>query len=92
MTRNRWWRRGILKISSLVGPLYGGIVLDIIGLNQQALPGEVPEPVLNGLMIATLLVVIPALLIALLIARRITISKDDVEMIQAALRERHASA
>ena len=80
-----------LTISTLVGPLYGGVVLDVIGLNKQDLPGEVAEPVLAGLMIAMLIVVIPALMVSLWFARKINISRDEVETIQAALRERQAT-
>ncbi|GHD19059.1 MFS transporter [Halioglobus japonicus] len=73
------------KVSSLVGPLYGGIVLDVIGLNQQDLPGNVAEPVLAGLMISVLLVVIPTLLIALFYAYKISFSREQVDAIQADL-------
>ncbi len=69
----------------------GGVVLDVIGLNKQDLPGEVAEPVLAGLMIAMLIVVIPALMISLWFARKVNISRDEVETIQAALRERQAT-
>jgi GPH family glycoside/pentoside/hexuronide:cation symporter len=80
-----------LKIATLFGPLYGGIVLDVIGLNQQDLPGEVPEPVLAGLLYAVLLIVIPTLIVALRFAYMIDISRDEVENIQATLIERRAS-
>jgi GPH family glycoside/pentoside/hexuronide:cation symporter len=77
-----------LKIATLVGPLYGGVVLDVIGLDKQALPGEVPEPVLAGLMWAVLLIVIPAQVVALRYAYRINISRDEVERVQARLKAR----
>ena len=79
------------KISSLAGPLYGGIVLDVIGLNKQDLPGEVAQPVLTGLMWAVLVVAIPTLLIALYYAYKIKFSKEQVDVIQATLRDRQAA-
>ena len=68
-----------------MGPLYGGIVLDVIGLNQQDLPGNVAEPVLAGLMISVLLVVIPTLLLALFYTYKISFSREQVDAIQADL-------
>ena len=81
----------VLKISSLVGPLYGGIVLDVIGLKRHDLPGEIAEPVLAGLMYAVLLIVIPTLIIALRYAYKFEFSKEDMEGIQHSLRERQGS-
>ncbi len=78
----------IAKLSSLVGPLYGGFVLDVIGLNQQDLPGQVAEPVLAGLMYAVMLIAVPTLAIALFYAYKIQFSKEQVDDIQATLRER----
>jgi len=80
------------KMSSLVGPLYGGIVLDVIGLNEQDLPGEVAQPVLAGLMWAVLLVGIPTMLIALYFTYKIEFSKQQVDDIQARLRDQQASS
>ena len=79
------------KMSSLVGPLYGGIVLDVIGLNQQDLPGQVAQPVLHGLIYAVLLIAIPTLLLALRYAYKIDFDKAQVEDIQASLRDRRAA-
>ncbi len=78
----------IAKASSLIGPLYGGIVLDVIGLHQQDLPGQVAQPVLTGLMYAVLLIAIPSLVISLYYAYKIQLSKEQVDDIQATLRER----
>ena len=78
----------ISKMASLVGPLYGGIVLDVIGLNQKALPGQVAQPVLEGLMYGSLLITVPTLFIALYFAYRIDFNKEQVDAIQLHLRER----
>ncbi|MEH6515196.1 MAG: MFS transporter [Halioglobus sp.] len=76
------------KLASLFGPLYGGIALDVIGLNRQDLPGEVAQPVLAGLMYAVMLAGIPALLIALRYAYKIQFSQEQFDDIQATLRDR----
>ena len=67
-------------------------MLDVIGLDSQALPGEVAEPVLANLLYAVLLIVVPTLVIALRYSYRIDISKEDIERIQASLLEKKASA
>jgi GPH family glycoside/pentoside/hexuronide:cation symporter len=79
----------VAKLSSLVGPLYGGFVLDVIGLNQQDLPGQVAEPVLAGLMYAVMLIAIPTLAVALFYAYKIQFSKELVADIQSSLRARN---
>ncbi|MFT6286419.1 MAG: GPH family glycoside/pentoside/hexuronide:cation symporter [Alcanivorax sp.] len=76
------------KMASLVGPLYGGIALDVIGLNRQDLPGEVAQPVLAGLMYSVMLIGVPALLIALRYAYKLQFSKEQFDDIQATLRDR----
>ena len=81
----------ISKMSILVGPLYGGIVLDAVGLNQQDLPGDVAQPVLAGLMYGVLLIALPTLVAALVLAYRIEISKQQMDDIQASLRGRRAA-
>jgi GPH family glycoside/pentoside/hexuronide:cation symporter len=81
-----------LKMATLVGPLYGGIALDVIGLDKQALPGDVAEPVLAGLLYAVLLIVIPTLIVALRYSYLIDISRDDIARVQAQLLERKAPA
>jgi GPH family glycoside/pentoside/hexuronide:cation symporter len=81
----------VLKISSLVGPLYGGIVLDVIGLRRNDLPGEVADPLLAGLMYALLLITIPTLIVALRYAYKFEFSKEQMEGIQLTLRKRRAS-
>ncbi len=76
------------KIATTVGPLYGGLALDIIGLEAGMLPGQVPKPVLDGLVIAFGLGTLPFMIIALFFALRITLSRSRVEDLQRQLRER----
>jgi GPH family glycoside/pentoside/hexuronide:cation symporter len=75
----------VSKLSSLVGPLYGGIVLDVIGLTRQDMPGEVAPEVLAGLMYALLLISIPTMVIALHFAYKVEFSQEQLKNIQAAL-------
>lgn len=82
----------IVKLSTLVGPLYGGIVLDVIGLTRMDPPGEVAGPVLAGLMWAVLLITLPSLLVALYYAHKFRFSKEQMEKIQVELRQRRVSA
>ncbi len=76
------------KVATVAGPVYSGIVLDVIGLNEGALPGEVPRAVLDNLILAMAMGGIPILLVALWFAWKITMDKARVEEIQAQLRLR----
>ncbi|MFT7289026.1 MAG: GPH family glycoside/pentoside/hexuronide:cation symporter [Halieaceae bacterium] len=76
------------KVATVTGPLYGGVVLDLIGLNAGMLPGAVGQPVLDGLAIAFGLGTIPGMVIALLFALRIDLSRQRVEELQTALHAR----
>ena len=80
------------KMASLVGPLYGGIVLDVIGLSEHDLPGKVAQPVLDRLVYAVMIVGIPTLLIALRYAYKIQFSKEQLDDIQATLRDKLVKA
>jgi GPH family glycoside/pentoside/hexuronide:cation symporter len=82
----------LYKIASVVGPLYTGIVLDVIGLNDQMLPGEVPQSILNNLSHAMALGSIPVLLIGLYFVLKINMGQARVADIRAALDANKASA
>lgn len=73
------------KFASIFGPVYSGLALDIIGLDERMLPGEVPQPVLDNLAYAMALGSVPALLLALYFIRGVTLNRARVEQIQAAL-------
>jgi GPH family glycoside/pentoside/hexuronide:cation symporter len=79
----------IEKVATVVGPIYSGIVLDFIGLKDGALPGEVPQSVLDKLILAMGLGGVPILLVALWFVLKITMDKARVEDIQAQLQARH---
>jgi GPH family glycoside/pentoside/hexuronide:cation symporter len=76
------------KFASITGPLYTGIVLELIGLKEGMLPGEVPESILNQLVFALGIGAVPALLLALIFVFRIRMDRAGVEAIQRALSER----
>jgi GPH family glycoside/pentoside/hexuronide:cation symporter len=79
------------KAASVFGPVYSGVVLDVIGLTEGMLPGEVAQPILNNLAYAMLLGAVPALFVALFFVLKITMDRDTVESIQAALGSRKAA-
>lgn len=78
----------IAKFALIIGPVYAGIALDLIGLKTGMLPGEVPQATLNGLAYAMGLGVLPALFLALYFVGKINLSKSKVESIQAQLKAR----
>jgi GPH family glycoside/pentoside/hexuronide:cation symporter len=78
----------LYKLASTVGPLYSGVVLDIIGLHEGLMPGEVPETVLNNLALAMGLGAIPALFIGLWFVFQVNMNREKVEQIQTTLDER----
>ena len=80
----------VSKMATVAGPLYGGLALDIIGLETGMRPGEVPLETLHGLVFALGLGVIPALLVALWIISRIRTSQAQVEAVQAKIAARRA--
>lgn len=77
------------KIATVMGPLYGGVVIDVIGLDSSAPPGSVPQGVLDHLIYAYGLGVLPGLLVALFFALRIDIDRLRVKELQALLRARN---
>ncbi len=82
----------VAKMATVAGPLYGGLALDVIGLETGMRPGEVPLETLHGLVYALGLGVIPPLLVALWIISRIHTSQARVEEVQAEIAARRALA
>lgn len=76
------------KFASIFGPVYGGIVLDVINLTGDMRPGNVPEPVLDGLAWAFGLGTLPGFVIALLLVLRLDLTRARVEEVQQRIRER----
>ncbi len=78
------------KFASIFGPVYGGVVLDVIGLTGNMRPGSVPDPVLNGLAWAFGLGTLPGFVIALLLVLRLDLTRTRVEALQQLIRDRDA--
>jgi GPH family glycoside/pentoside/hexuronide:cation symporter len=76
------------KVATIAGPLYGGLALDIVGLRSGMLPGEVAKPVLDGLVIAYGLGVLPGMLIAFIFGLRVTLGRERVAELQRLIRRR----
>jgi GPH family glycoside/pentoside/hexuronide:cation symporter len=75
----------ISKVASVFGPLYGGIVLDVVGLDTGQRPGEPAAETLAGLAYGYGIGVLPPLFIALFFALRIRMTRHDVQRVQASL-------
>ncbi|MFT4768318.1 MAG: GPH family glycoside/pentoside/hexuronide:cation symporter [Glaciecola sp.] len=80
------------KFATVFGPLYGGLALDLIGLESGMLPGSLDDSILDGLVIAFGLGSLPGMLLALLFSTRITISRARVADLQRMLGERAAAS
>ncbi len=80
------------KLASAAGPLYAGIVLDVIGLKEGMMPGDIAQNVLDNLALALLIAVVPLMLIAWRFTHKVFMSEDQLQQIQAAIRARTSNA
>ena len=76
------------KLAGAAGPLYAGIVLDVINLQEGMLPGAVSQQTLDGLALSLLVGVIPLLLLAWRFTYGISMSSEKLAAIQAQLHAR----
>ena len=76
------------KLATAVGPLYGGAVLDVIGLRQGMAPGTIATSVLTGFAIFSLFGVMLPLLAALYFSFNVSLSEKRLREIQAQLAKR----
>ena len=79
------------KLASAAGPLYAGVVLDIIGLQEGIMPGEIGQSVLDNLIWALLIGVVPLMLIAWRFTFNVSMSKAQLLEIQATIKARKFS-
>jgi len=79
------------KLSSGVGPLYGGIVLDAIGLQRGMLPGTIDQNPLDALALATLVGVLLPLLLSWHYSLKVSLSEQRLREIQAGLSKRQSA-
>ncbi len=76
------------KLGTAVGPLYGGIALDLVGLTEEMRPGEVGQNTLNNLMWAKLLAIAPLMTIAWYFTFRFSMTEERLQAIQKDLHAR----
>lgn len=76
------------KLASALGPLYGGVVLDLVGLSRGMTPGSVDQAVLNSFAIYVGAGVILPMMVALYFSFQVSLSEDRLREIQAALARR----
>jgi len=76
------------KFATVFGPAYGGVVLELAGLEENMRPGAVPPDVMERLAWAFAIGTVPGFVLALWFALRINLSRARVEAVQLALRQR----
>jgi GPH family glycoside/pentoside/hexuronide:cation symporter len=76
------------KLAGAIGPLYGGAVLDVVGLSRGMAPGTIAQGTLDGLAIYSLLGIVLPLLAALYFSFNVSLSEERLREIQAALARR----
>jgi GPH family glycoside/pentoside/hexuronide:cation symporter len=76
------------KLASGIGPLYGGMVLDLIGLNQGMLPGTIDQNTLDGLALAMVMGTVIPLLFAWYFSSKVSLSEQRLKEIQTQLAQR----
>jgi GPH family glycoside/pentoside/hexuronide:cation symporter len=76
------------KLASGIGPLYGGAVLDLIGLNQGMLPGTINQNTLDGLALATVVGTVIPLIFAWHFSNKVSMSEQRLREIQTQLAQR----
>jgi len=76
------------KLGTAIGPLYGGLALDLIGMTDDKLPGQYDQTSLNGLVWALAVVVVPLMLIAYGFGKRVSMTKEQLAEIQERIRLR----
>jgi GPH family glycoside/pentoside/hexuronide:cation symporter len=78
------------KIASATGPLFGGIMLDLVGLHKGTLPSAASAGTLDGLALGTTFGIVVPLLLAWYFTFKISMTEERLKEIQAqiATRER----
>jgi len=79
------------KMASVLGPAYGGAVLDFIGLSREMPPGSVPEAVLNALAAWYMAGAGAPLVVAFLLTFGMLLTRTDITRMQGAVAQRSTS-
>ena len=77
------------KLASAAGPLYSGFALDVIGLKEGMMPGEIDSATTDSLAWALLLAVVPLMLVAWRYTMRVSMSEQQLLDIQARISARN---
>jgi len=77
------------KLASAAGPLYSGFALDIIGLKEGMMPGEIDTATTDSLALALLLAVVPLMLVAWRYTMKVSMSEQQLLDIQAKISARN---
>ncbi|MGI9289324.1 MAG: MFS transporter, partial [Pseudomonadales bacterium] len=80
------------KLASAAGPLYAGVALDLIGLSEGMMPGQINQAVLGNLVWVLAIGVIPLMLIAWYFTFRVSMSEEQLLEIQQNISARSAQA
>jgi len=75
-------------MGTAIGPLFGGLALDLIGLNEGMLPGQIHQNILNDLVWVFAIGVVPLMLVALYFTTRFSMSERQLLDIQKQLAAR----
>jgi GPH family glycoside/pentoside/hexuronide:cation symporter len=73
------------KLASAAGPLFGGIMLDVVGLQKETLPSAASAGTLDGLALGTTFGIVVPLLIAWYFTFKISMTEEQLQQIQAQL-------
>lgn len=73
------------KLASATGPLFGGIMLDVVGLQEGTLPSDASAGTLDGLALGTSFGIIVPLVIAWYFTYKISMTEQRLQEIQAQL-------
>ena len=76
------------KLASGIGPLYGGVVLDLINLRRGMLPGTIDQGPLDALVLATLFGILIPLVLSWHFSLKVSLSEQRLQEVQAALARR----
>jgi len=76
------------KLASAAGPLYAGVALDVIGLTEGMMPGEIEQGTLTALVWAMGIGIVPLLVIAWRFSLKVSMTEEQLNKIQDDIKNR----
>ena len=76
------------KLASAAGPLYAGITLDVIGLTEGMMPGEVGQGTLTALVWVMGIGIVPLLVVAWRFTLKVSMTEEQLKEIQENIKKR----